>query len=211
MIRYHHRWAAAFQPHHRSWFQPTLFRHVTLPESPTMLLESAAIPPKRSSSRKSAPVEAAPAPAKRPTVRKVGETPNANGIARAALVNTLASLIARTKTSVSRKWVTYAVATQSGSLNETWRDDAKKALIACGALPDYGKEPLPVGTQLTIYSDPLVTVGVKVVAQAPRLHADAFCADLLAAGVKPAVLKRLRKKHTVEFNGSHILTALLAS
>jgi hypothetical protein len=176
-----------------------------------MLLESTETPPKRSSSRKSAPVEAAPAPAKRPTVRKVGETPNVNGIARAALVNTLASLIARTKSSVSRKWVTYAVATQSQSLSEAWRDESRRALIACGALPDYRAAPLSVGTQATIYSDALVTVGVKVTKQPPSLDVDACFADLLAAGVKPALLKRLRKKHTTAFNGAHILTALLAA
>jgi hypothetical protein len=181
------------------------------PKARFMLLESAATPPKRPHARRSAPVEAAPASAKRPTVRKVGETPNANGIARAALVNTLASLIARTKSSVSRKWVTYAVATQSQSLSEAWRNESKKALIACGSLPDYQAYPLEAGTHLTIYNDPLVTVGVKVVAQASHLDADAFCADLLAAGFKASTLKRLRKKHTTEFKPAHIITAMLAA
>jgi hypothetical protein len=137
--------------------------------------------------------------------------PNANALARAELPATLAALCMRAKTSTSRKWVTYAVATQSQSLSEAWRDASKKALVACGALPDYAANPLVVGTHATIYTDPLVTVGVKVVPQAPRLDIDACFADLLDAGVKPALLKRLRKKHTTEFNGAHIITTLLTS
>jgi len=167
-------------------------------------------PPKRSHQRKPVPVESTPAvPAKRSHARKPAS--DANAEARAELDRTLAALLPRAKTAASRAWVTYAVATRAVSLNEAWRETSKKALVASGSLPDYAANPLPVGTVLTVYSDPLVTAGVKVVPQAPRLNVDACFADLLAAGVKPALLKRLRKKHTTDFSGAHILTALLAN
>ena len=50
---------------------------------------------------------------------------------------------------------------------------------------------------------------VKVTQQASRLNVDAFVADLAAAGVKTALLRKLRKRHTTDFSGAHIITALL--
>lgn len=146
------------------------------------------------------PAKASPAPAK----------PDAFFEARAELDRTLAALLARAKTTKSRGWVRYGVASRAVSVCDAWRELEKKALIASGALPDYTANPLPVGTVLTVYTDPLVTAGVKVTPQSPRLNVDAFVADLAATGVKTATLRRLRRKHTTEFNGAHIITAMLA-
>jgi hypothetical protein len=179
-----------------------------------MLLESTETPPKRSHSRKPAPVEAAPVAPKRSRAPKAEVPPklNNNAIARAELVNTLATLISRAKSPTSRKWVTYAIATRAVSLNETWREESKKALVACGALPDYSADPLPIGTQATIYSDPLVIAGVQVNQQANRIRdVDAFFAALEAAGLTKRVVRQLRKTWMTDFNGAHVITAMLTS
>jgi hypothetical protein len=51
-----------------------------------------------------------------------------------------------------------------------------------------------------------VTINLKVVPQAPRVNTAALVAALEQAGVKPALLKRLVKKHTEKFGGAHIFT-----
>lgn len=103
----------------------------------------------------------------------------------------------------------YCVASLLTQLGERRREDAKKALVARGVIPDYSAQPLAVGTAETVYVSDLLTVGVKVTAQADRVNVLALVADLKAAGVKPALLKRLVKRHTKSFAGAHGITALL--
>ena len=95
------------------------------------------------------------------------------------------------------------------SLADKRREDAKKAAIDAGVLPDYASDPYPVGTEEVVYSGALVAIMLKVVGQADRVNAGGLVADLTEAGVKPALLKRLLKKHTSTFNGAHIFTASL--
>jgi len=135
--------------------------------------------------------------------------PDPHADARAELDRTLAALLARAKTAKSRAVLAYWASSLACSQDEAWRGSAKKALVASNVLPDYTANPLPVGTVATIYSDPLVMLAVKVVQQASRLNVDAFVADLAAAGVKTALLRKLRKRHTTDFSGAHIITALL--
>lgn len=185
-------------------------------------------PAKRSHQRKPRPDDPTPAAArKRSHARKPGTVagtrkeslrtavatpkPDANAAARAELDATLAATMARAKTARDRLAVTLWASKRGVSLNEAWADAAKKAAIAEGLIPDYAANPLPVGTVATVYSSALVTIGVQVTQQAPRLNVDAFVADLVAAGVKVATLRRLRKKHTTVFNGAHVITALLAT
>lgn len=140
---------------------------------------------------------------------KPAPKPDANAVARAELDLTLAGLLSRAKTAKGRDVLAYWGSSLACSQAESWRGSAKKALIARGVLPDYTTNPLPVGTVETIYADPLVLLTVKVTQQASRLAVDAFVADLLEAGVKPALLKKLRKRHTTDFSGAHIITAVL--
>jgi hypothetical protein len=91
------------------------------------------------------------------------------------------------------------------------REKAKKAAVTGGVLRDHLAEPYPVGTSETVYAGATVTINLKVVPQAPRVDTAALVADLQKAGVKPALLKRLVKKHTEQFGGAHIFTAALVT
>lgn len=103
----------------------------------------------------------------------------------------------------------YWAASELSSLAEKRRDAAKAAAVKGGVIPDYGAHPLEVDTRATIYISDLVTISVDVTRQATKLNGLALVADLVAAGIKPALLKRLVKKHTKSFNGAHGITAVL--
>jgi hypothetical protein len=92
---------------------------------------------------------------------------------------------------------------------EPLRDKSKRAAVAGEVLPDHAAHPFAVGTSETVYSSELGSIGMKVVEQADRLDVPGFVADLEKAGVKPALLKRLQKKHNRSFPGAHIFTASL--
>lgn len=91
------------------------------------------------------------------------------------------------------------------------REKAKKAAVTGGVLPDHLAKPYPVGTAETVYAGATVTINLKVVPQADRVNTAALVADLHKAGVKPALLKRLVRKHTEQFGGAHIFTAALVT
>lgn len=103
----------------------------------------------------------------------------------------------------------YWASSVTNALIEMRRAKAKKIATALHVLPDYVATPFPVGTAETIYADPLVTIGMKVVEQADRIDTLALVADLESAGVASKLLKRLVKKHTRAFAGAHIFTAVL--
>lgn len=92
---------------------------------------------------------------------------------------------------------------------EAWRDQTKRAAVAGGVLPDHSADPYPVGTAETVFTGKYVVIGLKVVEQADRVDVAGLVADLAKAGVKPAVLKRLVKRHTRSFPGAHIYSASL--
>jgi hypothetical protein len=91
------------------------------------------------------------------------------------------------------------------------REKAKRAAVTGGVLPDHLARPYPVGTSETVYAGATVTINLKVVPQADRVNTAALVAALEKAGVKPALLKRLVKKHTEKFGGAHIFTASLVT
>jgi hypothetical protein len=103
----------------------------------------------------------------------------------------------------------YWGASVTQQLAEAWRGRAKEQATALGVLPDYVAHPYQVGTSGTVYEGTMVTIGMKVVEQADRVNVPGLVADLLAAGVKPAVLKRLVRRNTKQFHGAHIFTASL--
>lgn len=94
-------------------------------------------------------------------------------------------------------------------LIEPLRDKSKRSAVAGEVLPDHAAHPFAIGTSETVYSSELGSIGMKVVEQAERLDVPGFVADLEKAGVTPALLKRLLKKHTRQFPGAHIFTATL--
>jgi hypothetical protein len=87
----------------------------------------------------------------------------------------------------------------------------RNAAVAGGLLPDHTADPMPVGTFETVYSGSLVTITVKVANQPDRVAVPALLADLEAAGVKAALLRRLVKKHSTSFAGAHTFTASLTT
>jgi hypothetical protein len=103
----------------------------------------------------------------------------------------------------------YFAASELSSLAEKRRDVAKLAAVKGGVIPDYSAHPLEVGTSATAYISDLLTIGVKVTAQADRVNVLGLVADLKAAGVETRLLKRLVKRHTKSFAGAHSVTALL--
>jgi hypothetical protein len=105
----------------------------------------------------------------------------------------------------------YWVASLLLQLAERRREAAKRAATVARVLPDYINDPYPVGTVETVYSGPLVSIALKVVPQPPRVDVAALLNDLADLGVKPATLKRLVKKHTIEYAGAHVFTATLAA
>ncbi len=95
------------------------------------------------------------------------------------------------------------------SLIEKECEAAGKEAVAAGVLPDHAKAPLSVGTHPRVYAGELVEISATVVEQAERLDGAALVADLLAAGVKAPLLKKLVAKHTKRFNPSHRYSATL--
>jgi hypothetical protein len=86
---------------------------------------------------------------------------------------------------------------------ETRRVRAHAAAVRAGVLPDHLKHPMPVGTNEVVYADHAVSISVLVYAPIVGLDHGSFVADLLKAGVKPALIKRLMAKHTTETRPAH--------
>ena len=124
----------------------------------------------------------------------------------AGLVTTM---LPKRATAKQRAAVDYWCASLANQTAESWRGKAKVKCVAEGVLPDHEAHPSPIGTAETVYVDEIVSIGMKVVAQADRCDVAALVADLTKAGVDQKVLKRLVKKHTKTYAGAHIFTASL--
>ncbi len=103
----------------------------------------------------------------------------------------------------------YWGASVASQVAEQWRGKAKAQAVAAGVLPDHEAHPSPIGTMETIYADKLISISMKVVAQADRVDVTSLIADLTKAGLPERVLKKLLKRHTRTFPGAHIFTASL--
>jgi hypothetical protein len=115
----------------------------------------------------------------------------------------------RAKGAQERVAYEYWVSSQLAQAAELRRERAKRAAIAAGVLPDYVTAPLAIGTMEVVYAGTLVTIGVKVFSQADKINTPGLVADLAAAGVPKAVLKKLLKRHTRSFAGAHVFAASL--
>jgi hypothetical protein len=92
---------------------------------------------------------------------------------------------------------------------EKRRERATKAAVKAGVLFDHTESPLPIGTERDIYEGKVLAIGVSVVEPQVKFDDEAFVLDLAKAGVKPAVLKRLRHKHTHPFKPIHRFSSRL--
>ena len=116
----------------------------------------------------------------------------------------LEELLLLAKTAEVRAWLEYWAATEDERRAVARREKAKRAVV-----PDFAANPLPVGTVETLFSCPLLTVGVKVVRQADRVDVAGVVAYLGQSGVKPALLRRAVRRNSMVFAGAHIITVLL--
>ena len=103
----------------------------------------------------------------------------------------------------------YHVASHLLRIAETRRKRAHAAAVRAGVIFDHERAPEPVGTNRLVYSGPLVEIGVAVAAPIEGIDHAGFVADLLRAGVKPALVKRLTTKHTTETRPAHKFTSSL--
>jgi hypothetical protein len=92
---------------------------------------------------------------------------------------------------------------------ESRRKRATTAAVKLGVLPDWDKHPLPVGTAQVVYADGELVISLNVVAPIAGIDHAGYVADLLKAGVKPALIKRLDKKHRTETRPAHKFTSSL--
>jgi hypothetical protein len=129
--------------------------------------------------------------------------------ALAAIAESIQAMLPRRASTTERAAAEYWGASIVNQLAEAWRNKAKRQAVAQGVLPDHAATPYPIGTSETVYVGTLVTVSLKVVEQADRVDVPGLVRDLIASGVKPAVLKRLLRKHNKSFPGAHIFTASL--
>jgi hypothetical protein len=105
----------------------------------------------------------------------------------------------------------YLIATRLLSKAEKRRERAARAAVAAGVLPDHRAHPMPLGEHPAIWSGEYVTVSVSVVQQAAKPDIDGLIADLIANGVKPALIERLRARRMIEFPPAHRFTAALVA
>ncbi len=129
--------------------------------------------------------------------------------AMAEIAESIQAMLPRRASATERAAAEYWGASIANQLAEAWRNRAKRLAVAQGVLPDHTADPYPIGTSETVYVGTLVTVSLKVVEQADRVDVPGLVADLIASGIKPAVLKRLLRRHTKSFAGAHIFSASL--
>lgn len=89
---------------------------------------------------------------------------------------------------------------------EVERTKAHAAAVKAGVLFDHLTNPEPVGTSRVVYADTAVAITVTVYAPIVGVDHAGYVADLLKAGVKPALIKRLERKHRTETRPAHKFT-----
>ena len=107
--------------------------------------------------------------------------------------------------------VNYLDATLLLRLAEIRRKAEHRACVKGGVLIDHEKAPEPVGTNRLIYSGSVVQITLTVAAPIVGIDHAAFVEDLLKAGVKPALIKRLQAKHATETRPAHKFTPVLVT
>jgi hypothetical protein len=94
---------------------------------------------------------------------------------------------------------------------EARRKKATAAAVKLGVLPDHERFPLPVGTSQVVYADGLLVISVTVLEPIAGIDHAGYVADLLKAGVKPALIRRLDKKHRTETRPAHRFSSSLVT
>lgn len=94
---------------------------------------------------------------------------------------------------------------------EARKKKAHAAAVKAGVIFDHEKDPQPIGSNTRVYAGDVIEIACSVTTPATRLDADAFVSDLEKAGVKLALLNRLRNKHTHENRAPHKFTASIAT
>jgi len=105
----------------------------------------------------------------------------------------------------------YHVASHLERIARARKNKAEKDAVKVGVLFDSEKQPMAVGTNAPIYIGNVIEIGVSVTTPQTRFDAAAFIADLLEAGVKPALVTRLTAKHTLESRAPHKFTSSIVA
>jgi hypothetical protein len=92
---------------------------------------------------------------------------------------------------------------------ETRRKKATADAIELGVIFDPIDAPEPVGANRVVFAGSVVEISVAVAAPMQGVDHAAFVADLLKAGVKPALIKRLGAKHAYQSRPAHKFSSSL--
>ena len=103
----------------------------------------------------------------------------------------------------------YHVASHLKRIAEARQKEAQKECVKHGLMFDHEQEPLPAGTNATVYSGDVVTISVSTKAGASRIDHTAFTAALIKAGVDKALVERLSYEHTKLSRAAHTFTTSL--
>lgn len=76
-------------------------------------------------------------------------------------------------------------------------------------IPDHLEHPEPPGTNRMVYVGEAVEISLAVSEPVEGINFEGFVADLLKAEVKPALIKRLTRRHRTETRAAHKFTASL--
>ena len=136
--------------------------------------------------------------------------PSAKARASATVVK-----LPRSRTPKEAAALAYYVGATKAREGEAEKQLAHKAAVALGVLPDHRANPEPPGTDRTVYQGREVLITMTVVSPTVRLilNVSEFTAALVKAGVKPALLAKLERKHTHEVAtaAAHIFQAGLVA
>ena len=105
----------------------------------------------------------------------------------------------------------YHLASHLLRVAETRRKKAHADAVKAAVIFDHEKFPEPVGTNRLVYAGEVVEISVSVAAPIAGVDHVAFVVDLLKAGVKPALIKRLTAKHTTETRPAHKFVSSLVT
>lgn len=86
-----------------------------------------------------------------------------------------------------------------------------KKAVRAGIMFDAERAPMSVGTNAVVWASDLVEVSVLVTTPTTRFDVDGFAAALVASGVKPSLVKRLREEHTLDNRAPHTFSASLVA
>jgi hypothetical protein len=103
------------------------------------------------------------------------------------------------------------IAGQLRRLAESAWQQALAGAIKTGTIPDAAKAPEPVGTDRIVYAGPVVCIRLVVAKPIEVVDHLAYVAELLEAGVNPALLRKLAKRHTTETRPAHRFSTSLAT